>query len=85
MWHLKHYTDGVRLRTLFLGINCLNATIDGVRLGTLLDDKDGARFGTLLDDKDGARLGTLLADKDGVRLGTLLENKMEHYLVTKML
>ena len=51
----------------------LPATIDGVRLGTLLDDKDGAR------------LGTLLGDKDGVRLGTLLENKIEHYLVTKML
>ena len=28
--------DGARLRTLLCGINCLNATIDGVRLGTLL-------------------------------------------------
>ena len=70
---LEHYTDGARLRTLLCGINCSNATIDGVRLGTLLGDKDGAR------------LGTLLADKDGARLGTVLENKIEHYLVTKML
>ena len=60
---LEHYTDGVRLRTLLCGINCSNATIDGVRLGTLLGDKDGVRLGTLLDDKDSARLGTLLGDK----------------------
>ena len=39
----------------------------------------------LVGNTDGARLGTLLGDKDGVRLGTLLENKIEHYLVTKML
>ena len=69
---LEHYTDGARLRTLLCGINCSNATIDGVRLGTILDDKDGASLGTLLGDIDGARLGTLLGDKDGVRLGTLL-------------
>ena len=57
---LEHYTDGARLRTLLCGINCLNATIDGTRLRTLLGDKDGVRLGTLLGDKDGARLGTIL-------------------------
>ena len=33
---LEHYTDGARLRTLLCGINCSNATIDGVRLRMIL-------------------------------------------------